>query len=136
MPRLLPPLTAVLAAVLVTLPGCGEDAFSTTSSAVDVTLDEYLIAPQEIRVQHRRLKFTASNVGRLPHNFVIQIPAETREDQPVEIARVPTLRPGETDSVKVSRRDLKPGEYELLCTIGNHDGLGQYGTLVVEESTG
>ena len=29
---------------------------------------------------------------------------------------------------------LRPGEYELVCTLTNHDDLGQWGTLVVEES--
>jgi len=26
---------------------------------------------------------------------------------------------------------LKPGKYRLLCTIANHDNLGQYGELKV-----
>ena len=27
---------------------------------------------------------------------------------------------------------LTPGTYRLVCTIANHDDLGQYGELVVE----
>jgi hypothetical protein len=26
---------------------------------------------------------------------------------------------------------LKPGKYRLICTIANHDNLGQYGELKV-----
>jgi uncharacterized cupredoxin-like copper-binding protein len=26
---------------------------------------------------------------------------------------------------------LRPGTYELRCTLANHDDLGMYGTLVV-----
>jgi hypothetical protein len=30
---------------------------------------------------------------------------------------------------------LKPGKYRLVCTIANHDNLGQYGELKVLPAT-
>jgi uncharacterized cupredoxin-like copper-binding protein len=39
-----------------------------------------------------------------------------------------TLFPGETGQTTV---DLGPGKYRLVCTIANHDNLGQYGELKV-----
>ena len=40
------------------------------------------------------------------------------------------MQPGErAEAIKVT---LLPGEYRLVCTIANHDDLGQYGTLKVQ----
>ena len=40
------------------------------------------------------------------------------------------MQPGETaPAIKIA---LQPGTYRLVCTIANHDDLGQYGTLVVK----
>jgi uncharacterized cupredoxin-like copper-binding protein len=39
-----------------------------------------------------------------------------------------TLFSGETAETTVT---LKPGKYRLVCTIANHDNLGQYGELKV-----
>jgi uncharacterized cupredoxin-like copper-binding protein len=39
-----------------------------------------------------------------------------------------TLFPGQTGSTTV---ELKPGKYRLICTISNHDNLGQYAELKV-----
>jgi uncharacterized cupredoxin-like copper-binding protein len=40
------------------------------------------------------------------------------------------MQPGQTAApVKVT---LAPGEYRLVCTIANHDDLGQFGTLTVK----
>ena len=129
MPRatLLATLLAVLAAALG---GCGDDHVHRTDRPIlRITLDEYRIVPQNIVVKPGRIKFVARNAGRLTHNLVIQIPAGPGK-QPVEIARVGTMQPGETgEPIKVT---LKPGEYRLVCTIANHDDLGQYGKLEVK----
>jgi uncharacterized cupredoxin-like copper-binding protein len=39
-----------------------------------------------------------------------------------------TLFPGQTAQTTV---DLEPGKYRLVCTIANHDNLGQYAELKV-----
>jgi hypothetical protein len=39
------------------------------------------------------------------------------------------MQPGQTAApVKIT---LAPGDYRLVCTIANHDDLGQFGTLKV-----
>jgi hypothetical protein len=123
-------LAAVLAVPAIVLGGCGDDdVLRTERPIVRVTLDEYRIVPQRIVVKPGRLKLVARNTGRLTHNLVIQIP-EGPDEAPVEIARVGTMQPGETgEPIKVT---LKPGTYRLVCTIANHDDLGQDGTLEVE----
>jgi len=122
---------AVLAALAGLLGGCGaDDVFRTDRPILRVTLDEYRIVPQNVVIKAGRMKFAVRNTGRLTHNLVIQIP-DGPGDKPIEIARVGTMQPGETaEPIKV---DLKPGEYRLVCTIANHDDLGQYGEL---EATG
>jgi hypothetical protein len=79
-------------------------------------------------VKAGRMKLIVRNAGRLTHNLAIQVPGGP-DDKPTQIARVATMQPGQTAApVKVT---LAPGEYRLVCTIANHDDLGQFGTLKV-----
>ena len=127
--RLLP--TAALAALALALSACGDDGqFKTDRPILRLSLDEYRIVPQNIVVKQGRMKFDVRNTGRLTHNLVVQIP-EGPEGKPVDLpgGRTDTMQPGETaPPIKVT---LLPGEYRLVCTIANHDDLGQYGSLKV-----
>ena len=130
MPRsTLPP--ALLAVLALALGGCGdEDVFRTDRPILRLMLDEYRVVPQSIVVvKPKRMKFDVRNDGRLTHNLAIPIP-EGPDGRPVEVARTETMQPGErAEPIKVT---LQPGEYRLVCTIANHDDLGQYGTLKVQ----
>jgi uncharacterized cupredoxin-like copper-binding protein len=76
------------------------------------------------------MKFVVRNTGRLTHNLVIQIPPKNPDGKPVLVNRTTTMQPGQTAApIKVM---LEPGEYRLVCTIANHDDLGQFGTLKVQ----
>jgi uncharacterized cupredoxin-like copper-binding protein len=125
-------LATVLAVLAGALGGCGDDdVFRTNRPVLRITLDEYRIVPQNIVVKPGRTKLIVRNTGRLTHNLVIQIP-KGPDGKPVEIpgGRVGTMQPGETAApVKVM---LRAGEYRLVCTIANHDDLGQYGKLEVK----
>ncbi len=125
------PLITLLAVCAAALGGCGDDdVFRTDRPILRITLDEYRIVPQNASVRPGRMKFTVRNTGRLTHNLVLQIP-EGPDGRPLEIARVGTMQPGETgEPIKVT---LNRGEYRLVCTIANHDDLGQYGELEVQE---
>jgi uncharacterized cupredoxin-like copper-binding protein len=111
--------------------GCGGEpaAVALSGNTLRVTLDEYRIAPQNVRMKAGRVHLVAVDEGRLTHNLVI----ESITDDPtkeVVYGRTDTAHPGQT----VRERDpivLKPGRYRLACTISNHDNLGQYGTLTV-----
>ncbi len=125
-----PPLPiAALAAAALALPGCGGgESLSTNRPIVRIALDEYRIVPQDIAVRPGRIKFVVRNTGRLTHNLVIQLP-EGAGGQPLLVDRVATMQPGQAaEPIKVT---LSPGEYRLVCTIANHDDLGQFGTLTV-----
>jgi hypothetical protein len=123
-------LLAVVGAAAVAA-GCGGEPAAVTvpSSTLRVTLDEYRIRPQNVRMRAGRIHLVAVNAGRLTHNLVI----ESITDDPtkeVVYGRTDTAHSGQT----VTERDpivLKPGRYRLACTIANHDNLGQYGTLIV-----
>ncbi len=136
MPRSITFASACAAAALV-LAGCGEsDVVSTDKPIVRITVDEYRIVPQNISVRrdptrNGRLKFAVRNTGRLTHNLVVQIPPKKFRAKPVEVGRVKTMQPQEEgDPIKLR---LKPGTYRLVCTIANHDDLGQTGELEVKE---
>jgi plastocyanin len=122
----------LLATAALGAAGCGDDVAYTRAldRRVEVRLDEYRVLPEHIEVAAGRITFVAHNTGRLTHNLVVVQfdrplgdEEEKRYGQPVK-----TLFPRQTGSTTV---DLKPGKYRLICTISNHDNLGQYGELKV-----
>ena len=113
-------------AVLVTaavLPGCGggEPVASVRGGHVDVALDDFLIAPQDLTAPAGRITFTVANRGRLVHSFHVQLP----DREPVKIT---PLQPGASATRSA---ELAPGEYRLVCVESNHAELGMTGRLVV-----
>ena len=105
------------------LGGCGEAerAAQARDGRVAITLDDFLIEPQNVRAQAGEVTFEATNGGRLGHNLRVR----GRDGEPVAIA---TLLPGRRGSETVT---LSPGDYKMLCTVANHEQLGMTGTLVV-----
>lgn len=123
-------LLAACATFAVVLTGCGEPGvFRTDRPILRIKLDEYRIIPQNVSVKAGRMKFAARNMGRLTHNVVVQLVPEKFAAKPIEIGRTQTMQPQEEgEPIKLQ---LTPGEYRLVCTIANHDDLGQFGTLRV-----
>jgi uncharacterized cupredoxin-like copper-binding protein len=123
-------LLFVLAALVAT--GCAADAAYTRmpDRQVNVRLDEYRVLPERIIVRSGRVTLTAHNTGRLTHNLVVVQFKRPLGDEDEKRYGSPTktLFPGEAASTTV---DLKPGKYRLICTIANHDNLGQYAELKV-----
>lgn len=123
---------ALVVLLAAALGGCGgEGTARIERPALRLVLDEYRITPQDVSVRPGRLKFIVRNAGRLTHNLVVQIPPRKRNAPYLEIGRVDTAQPGE--SPNPIKLNLERGTYRMVCTIGNHDDLGQYGTLTVEE---
>ena len=85
---------------------------------------EYKFEPGNVVVEGgggpTELKF--ENAGSLAHNVRIL-------DGGSDIGGSPTFQGGET---KTSTVDLKPGEYEMVCTVGDHESLGMTGKLTVK----
>jgi plastocyanin len=114
--------TAALVALAVA-GGCGgeEPTAVVRNNAVQITLDEYLIAPQNLTARPGRVTFRVVNRGRLRHSFRLW----GADGAPLEIE---TLFPGD-EAVKMA--ELAPGEYRMVCTVSNHAELGMTGRLVV-----
>jgi len=111
--------------------GCGGEpaAVAVPGSTLRVKLDEYRIQPQNVRMKAGRIHLVATNTGRLTHNLVIESITDDPTKQ-IVYGRTDTAHAGQT----VTERDairLKPGSYRIACSIGNHENLGQYGTLTV-----
>ena len=112
-----------IALAAVALGGCGgsEHPAQARDGRVAITLDDFLIRPQNVRAPAGELTFEATNRGRLGHNLRVR----DRDGEPVAIA---TLLPGRRASETVT---LPAGDYKMLCTVANHEQLGMTGRLVV-----
>jgi plastocyanin len=115
-------LAALLAALLAAA-GCGgtPTAREPTGSFA-ITLDDYLIRPQKVRVpKGEPLTVTVLNRGRLGHTFRIRSANHV-------VMKLTTIPPGERRS-RTFR--LAAGRYTMFCALSNHEELGMSGTLVV-----
>jgi hypothetical protein len=127
------PLRATLALLgaAALLAGCGEpEPVTDRDGVLRLTLDEYTITPQNLKVRAGRIKLVVRNEGRLAHDVVIEEDIEGEGVQPRVFGRTAVARAGE----RVREREpirLGPGRYRISCSQGNHDNLGQYGTLEV-----
>src|SRR3954452_14799374 len=108
---------------LLALAGCGSAGAPAKSDNrhAEITLDDYTIRPQDLRVQAGKLTFTVSNQGRLGHTFRI------RGTNHVVFA-LTTIRPGDS---KTRSTKLAPGTYTMFCVLANHEELGMTGKLHV-----
>jgi plastocyanin len=127
------PLLAALTLAAVALAGCGDgDPVRIEERTLRLRLEEFRIVPEDVSVAPGRLRIVATNVGRLTHNVkVVKQDEEDREAPPTELGGTGTAQPGETATFTFE--NLEPGEYRIVCTITNHDDLGQYGELIVRE---
>lgn len=127
MRRLLPVLLLGVAASSL---GCGRspEFVMDRDGVLRFGLSEYRIEPQNLRVREGRIRIVATNEGRLTHNVQIESIEDREGEQPTRYGRTETMQPGEVERTTVT---LGPGKYRIVCTIGNHDDLGQYGELQV-----
>lgn len=124
MRRLLP-----LTALLLLGSGCGggdDDPGRTVTvespASLTVVGDEYSFDPETIVLTGGgELEVGLDNQGSLAHNLRVF-------DGGTDIGGTPTFAGSDTRSGRVR---VEPGEYELVCTVGNHAELGMTGTLTV-----
>ena len=118
-------LIALALAATAALPaaGCADDAAPARvrDGRVNVTLDDFSIAPQRIRAKPGPITFRVLNRGAIGHTLRVM-----RGDR--EVAAVKTLLPGASATAAGT---LRRGDYDLVCILGNHEVLGMYGTLAV-----
>jgi plastocyanin len=117
-------LLATLVGAGAVLAGCapGGPPARPADGRLAIVLDDFSIAPQAIAVAPGRFVLDVSNVGRLGHNLVLE-----RGEQ--EVVKMKTLKPGEHGTLALRLR--RQGSYRLVCSLGNHEELGQYATITV-----
>lgn len=129
-------LVLLLASLALVAAGCGGDDEEDTSAATttedtsaatddggggaatEVSMTEYAFEPGDVTVSEGD-SIEVVNDGELPHNLTV-----TDEDLATS-----DLDGGGSEELTV---DLPPGEYEYICTIGDHADQGMTGTLTVE----
>ena len=121
---------AVPCALLLAAAGCGgdDDAKPTRTVTADaggtltVTAREYSFDPNRVEVGGAgALKIVLRNDGDLAHNIHLERDGE-------DVGGTASFAPGGSKSVRL---DLRPGTYEMLCTVGDHAQLGMKGKLTV-----
>jgi plastocyanin len=128
-------LFAALALAAIGLSGCGRDEAYVPAAGrtVSLRLDEYRVLPQRVTVPAGRVRLVGRNTGRLTHNLaVVQFDRPLGEDEERQYARTRTAHPGQQVQTTVT---LRPGTYRVVCTIANHDNLGQSGELKVQSGS-
>ena len=137
------PIVLVLAAAAIAA-GCGgddDDDGGTTAAttqeettaggggggAQTVEMTEFEFIPNDLSVQSGDT-VTTDNTGSTVHNLTIEQGSDP-EKASKELAATPDVAGGESGDLKV---DVDPGEYSIVCTIGNHRELGMIGTIQVE----
>ena len=92
------------------------------NSTLEVTGDEYSFDPGRVVVRGAGpLTIRLRNDGDLAHNLRIERDGE-------DIGGTPTFPGGATQSGRVN---LEHGNYEMVCTVGDHAELGMTGELEV-----
>jgi plastocyanin len=119
-PRLL--AAAALSALALTS-GCGDQPTTQTATGSLQTMFEhdFYFDPQVLHAEPGTLTLQIVNRGRIPHNFRLERAGR-------EVGRTSALKPGGSARVTVK---LTRGDYHYFCSVGNHEELGLYGTLVV-----
>jgi hypothetical protein len=112
-------LAAALAGLLLAA-GCGGGATAHAPRRFTLVLDDFLIRPQSVDVPAGRLTLTVINRGRIGHNLRIELGHHT-------VFSLLTLKPGARATRSLR---LRAGRYRMLCSVPQHEILGQYGTLV------
>jgi len=110
---------AVIAIAAAIPCGCGHTTAIGSHRALQGTVTEYRITPQDIRGRAGPLTIFVHNFGRLSHNLSISLDGQPEgSTQPIP--------PGETTELSIT---LPAGTYQMASTILSDQALGTYGTL-------
>jgi plastocyanin len=118
-----------LAAFALVAGGCGggdppgRTVTAPADGAVRVVAKEYSFDPSTIVVRGAgTLRLTLVNEGSLAHNLKLMKGG-------VEVGGTPSFPGGESRTARVS---VASGDYEFVCTVGDHAELGMKGKLRVD----
>ena len=129
-------LFTLLVLAALGLSGCGGDDGGGGSSspvmvdagkAVEVAADEYEFSPETIVVTgsgggDTKVRISLTNDGGQAHDLRVRRGGN-------DIGGTPIFSPGETKTAEVS---LGKGDYEIFCSVGDHEQQGMKGKLTVK----
>jgi plastocyanin len=122
--------TLAAAVAAAALAGCGDDTEGSSGSVdakpggqVQVEADEYSFKPGTVRMSGPgRVTFRLRNAGALPHDLTVR-----KGDD--DVGATKAIGDGESAELTVT---LASGDYEVYCSIGDHEELGMRGNVAVE----
>jgi uncharacterized cupredoxin-like copper-binding protein len=147
--------SAILASVVLVLTACStsnpqatptrpsqttQSPSSAGQNEVAVTLQQWSITSTSTTVPAGATTFSVTNVGTIPHEFVVlstdtpaaDFPIDSFEGEPNRIdedtagANVGETGDMEPAATKLLTIDLKPGHYAFVCNLPAHYGLGMH----------
>jgi uncharacterized cupredoxin-like copper-binding protein len=90
------------------------------ATQVDISLEEWALNPSALNVTAGdSVTFNISNIGRFPHAFEVNGNGTHAQSNTISAGEITTL----TVNFEFS------GEYQILCPVPGHEGLGMVGTL-------
>jgi uncharacterized cupredoxin-like copper-binding protein len=132
-------LPAVLGALLVA--GCGATQLAAPGRVVDVTERDFAISVSPRTLQAGNVVIRDTNRGPDQHELIIarvrdsKLPLRsdglTVSEERLEKSTVGVLEPGQPNSVRELRVQLKPGHYVLFCNMSGHFMGGMRADVVV-----
>jgi plastocyanin len=87
---------------------------------------EYRIAVYRPRVRPGALKLTVRNLGEDVHDLVV------RQGGRRVAGLKDVVKPGRTATLRLTLR--RPGRYQLVCTVADHEARGMHATLRVSRT--
>lgn len=121
---------ALVGVVLLGAVGCdgggdtagGEGERAADEATIDVTLSDFAIEPAHIDASAGvPLRFAVRNDGAAAHTFAVEAAGRTYETSSIDAGGQATLEVPPLDA----------GNYDVLCTVAGHAGLGMTGMLMV-----
>ena len=91
------------------------------ASALTIGEKEYKLNPSSATAKAGSVTIDVKNDGQIPHNLTI-------EGNGIKETKTANLEPGSGGKLTVT---LKPGKYEMYCSIDGHKDLGMKGTITV-----
>ena len=91
------------------------------AKAVTIDEKEFSLTPKQATAGSGAVTVTAKNVGTIAHNLEV-------EGSGVE-KKTANIQPGSSAALKLN---LKPGTYQMYCTVPGHKQSGMKGTIVVK----
>ena len=128
-----PPASLFTLLAVLAVAGCGKEEHADGGGAAQplnagetlrVSAREYSFAPAAVVLSGGgAVRIRLRNDGSLAHNLRLR-----RDGK--EVGGTPSLPAGHTGAATVT---VRPGRYEMLCTVGDHAELGMTGELQVKE---